>query len=886
MTDEFGISLGDVIFAGIDHNPYLIELYDHILYNYALSLFGITKLTPKEVDVAAALRFADVLSKSTDEDKSDRHKIWAQEIVALLKETQPDNPAVLDYFGTVLLSTENFRGLAMNAPNYQGRTLLDRFYTEFSREFLSIPAEKDKQFFRPQKEVYDRLTEPYFSYSGPTSMGKSFVMRMFIKKQVMDGSNLNFAILVPTKALINEVYSKIIEDLKIDERRGYLAERNYTVVTSAGAQQLKKDDMNFIFVLTPERLLYLLIGKPDVRIDYLFIDEAHKISAKDSRSAFYYKVVDMLSQKQKPHVIFSSPNIPNPEVYLKLLPYADLETDHKLATSFSPVSQIKILVDLVGGEIKTFNSYTEKLDTVTSFKRGANLHQIIATICRQRIDRKMQNIVYFNSKEKAVEYALDFAKTASEQNDDALTSLAKDIRNEVHGDYYLADIITKGVAYHIGYLPASIRVRIEGLYRERKIHTLFCTSTLLEGVNLPADNLFITTYGKGRGRSKMKAVDFKNLIGRVGRIEYNLYGNVFLVRLEDKTTTEGFVELLKQEVPKQELSLVSELTDSQKRQIVTCLLEGDIGLDNVKTKSKESYKLIRKFAVILLRDITKGNDSVVHREFAQYLQGDTEDKIKEVFRKVGSEPDDDINISVDQTKSLYGAIANGLTYPALTAERKADYNTLMPFLMQLSRIFNWGKYDSENIGNNSRLTWYGVILSRWINGHGLSFIMTESIDYYRRHPNKTVSVNNKPEVYNGSKRHKNSVIGETLEAIERVILFSLSNYFLKFSEAYKRYHHIDGDMKNDWYEYVEYGTTNPLTILLQRNGFSRETAMYIRQHRDDYVIGLDIADPKLKKSLAQCGNFSVELEVADMLFNNPDLFVDEGSNNDDGGKPR
>ena len=75
--------------------------------------------------------------------------------------------------------------------------------------------------------------------------------------------------------------------------------------------------------------------------------------------------------------------------------------------------------------------------------------------------------------------------------------------------------------------------------------------------------------------------------------------------------------------------------------------------------------------------------------------------------------------------------------------------------------------------------------------------MTESIDYYRRHPNKTVSVNNKPEVYNGSKRHKNSVIGETLEAIERVILFSLSNYFLKFSEAYKRYHHIDGDMKND-----------------------------------------------------------------------------------------
>lgn len=38
--------------------------------------------------------------------------------------------------------------------------------------------------------------------------------------------------------------------------------------------------------------------------------------------------------------------------------------------------------------------------------------------------------------------------------------LAKDIKNEVHGDYYLADLVSKGVAYNIGYLPASILQRI------------------------------------------------------------------------------------------------------------------------------------------------------------------------------------------------------------------------------------------------------------------------------------------------------------------------------------------------------------------------------------------------------------------------------------------
>lgn len=43
----------------------------------------------------------------------------------------------------------------------------------------------------------------------------------------------------------------------------------------------------------------------------------------------------------------------------------------------------------------------------------------------------------------------------------------------------------------------------------------------------------------------MDAVDFRNLIGRVGRIEYNLYGNVFLVCMNDNVKEEKFEEFLK-----------------------------------------------------------------------------------------------------------------------------------------------------------------------------------------------------------------------------------------------------------------------------------------------------------------------------------------------------
>jgi len=138
---------------------------------------------------------------------------------------------------------------------------------------------------------------------------------------------------------------------------------------------------------------------------------------------------------------------------------------------------------------------------------------------------------------------------------------------------------------------------------------------------------------------------------------------------------------------------------------------------------------------------------------------------------------------------------------------------------------------------------------------------------------KKVIVKGNPELYNDSSFHRNIVIGEALQAIESIILFSFSNYFLKFSECYKRIHKIEGPFLNDWYEYVEYGTTNQLSIILQRNGFSRETSLYIKQNRSKYVVVID-GILKLKASLSQCEDISIKKEVMDLMYNVSDLFVD------------
>ena len=194
-------------------------------------------------------------------------------------------------------------------------------------------------------------------------MGKSFIMRMFIKNEVIHGAQKNYALIVPTKALINEVRGKVIDDLGENgnlEKINYLDRCNYRVVTAASDIALEEEH-NYIFVLTPERLLYLLISQPKVQIDYLFIDEAHKLSGKNSRAPFYYKVVDMLLKREpKPHFIFASPNIPNPQVYLRMMTDIEAGDDSKLAITYSPVVQVKFLVDLKNHEIQVYNEHNGK----------------------------------------------------------------------------------------------------------------------------------------------------------------------------------------------------------------------------------------------------------------------------------------------------------------------------------------------------------------------------------------------------------------------------------------------------------------------------------------------------------------------------------------------
>ena len=212
------IKLGDAIFVDIDDNKYLRSLYESLLKNYGMRLFGLGQVNQtkgfsqkEKIDI---LRFADILSKSNDPKKADSHKIWAQEIAILMNDLYPDDSLVKIYAGNVFSSVGNHKGIEQIDSGYQEPNALEEIFAEFRSDYLTIPAEPGEKFFGEQKIAYDHLKDDCFSYSAPISMGKSFIMRMFIKDEIMHGAKKNYALIIPTKALINEVRAKVIDDLE------------------------------------------------------------------------------------------------------------------------------------------------------------------------------------------------------------------------------------------------------------------------------------------------------------------------------------------------------------------------------------------------------------------------------------------------------------------------------------------------------------------------------------------------------------------------------------------------------------------------------------------------------------------------------------------------
>ena len=185
-----------------------------------------------------------------------------------------------------------------------------------------------------------------------------------------------------------------------------------------------------------------------------------------------------------------------------------------------------------------------------------------------------------------------------------------------------------------------------------------------------------------------------------------------------------------------------------------------------------------------------------------------------------------------------------------------DYDTILHFLHELSRIYNWEKEESG--GRNSwyrtenSLKYYAAIMNSWMHSEPLKRMIAGSIAY---HKNKgEIWINGQCEEFQSeNKRHINMVINSLISDIDNTLRFKLKNYFENYYNLLKERLGEEHAGAN-WANYLEYGTIDYKVIELQNTGIPRHIAQYIVENHIDCVrfenqIMIDIDIEKILKNI-------------------------------------
>ena len=488
---------------------------------------------------------------------------------------------------------------------------------------------------KTQKEVVDlfqSLAPRRLLVSAPTSYGKTFLMReiIFLNRNRYK----NILLVFPTVALLLEnagVMAWFVKTYNLD----------YHVIKTVDDSCAY--DGNKIFVFTPERALQLLASFPDMNIDFFFFDEVYKIDEDYCNDELDEKTDDeVIKEKLKQKDTFLSedrgktfrialyllsktvdeyylagPNLSQDHFGTGIKRY--LENNHITVKEivFEPTLRI------------TVNAYTtkieEKLPLSLSQPESKGLVRVSSAINDKikdvvsYIDSQDygQTLLYCTTPAKAIEYSNKLSNALGETNaferfPDDFKRFINHIRKEYDIDHStdewsLIKVLKNGFGMHHGKLPKYIQREILEQFNKRTFNTLFCTSTIVEGVNTDAKNMIILNSSKGR--QKLSPFDIKNIKGRAGRYHHCFVGRVFYMNKELQEIEEaGDLELEFATYSDKELSHIDldnvkyeDLTESNKvkkeerdEQTSQFLLPETVFVKNRTISKDNQEKLLRK----------------------------------------------------------------------------------------------------------------------------------------------------------------------------------------------------------------------------------------------------------------------------------------------------
>lgn len=769
------------------------------------------------MQVASALAFGPI---DPDESTEAMWKTWAYDVATRLAVMRASSDVRFRKAGEMILARlGNFPGQQYLHEQYAQNGQDDRLPPVLAAEALTHEAENTVEFLglgqRTLTDFQLRLVESLrtglpVSVSAPTSAGKSYVLTLEIVSAMAGGAVKVVVYIVPTRALIRQVMHDLLDRLRD-------AGLSDVAVLSAPAP-VEEDQVSkgVVYVLTQERLLSLLYSPEGrVPIDRVYVDEAQEIGDEDRGMILHSAVQELIRRFPSARVCFASPLTANPEFLFDEFG-VNVAASAPFVERKAPVSQTVIILDKIKGKSSVVDVRARtpagdrdvaRLDVGFSF---TGVVERLAQTTRYFTGSDETSIIYANRASDAIDIAVRLAVLIDEQTDDPeVLDLIDFVRTHVHSRYALVDTLPKGVAFHYGKMPHIIRSQVEDLLRRRKIRFVASTSTLLQGINLPAKNIFILAPRKGND-NPMKGPDFWNLAGRAGRLRETFSGNIWCL-----APSEWKVNPLEgEQLSKMTSSFRGALEDQQVTEGVVAVIDDHSQLSQIGERNRVEQVFGKVFSEFTCQQLEVAN-SPFAQEADRARMSQIDNKCRGVLDTI------QVPIEVCKRNSVISPLSLDLLWRRFGQEPIEGFIPFDPrrdgALYRMRDIFQ--VINEVFIGaNNNSWSYFATLAYWWVSGQSLKDLIANYIKHYKIPPdNKKI----------------NEAIRKFLEALEQDVRFKYVKYLKAYIDTLTEYLTVvrREDLKKSiapLHLYIEYGARDRVLVMLMSLGLSRTTAIFIR----------------------------------------------------------
>lgn len=678
------------------------------------------------------------------------------------------------------------------------------FFTEwndaFTEQYVSGEVCRSEQqnslvhFFESKKD--DTV-----SVIAPTSYGKSELILSAVKEY----AGKKICVLTPTKALLIQTKKRVQQISK-----GIFSK----IVVHP--EMYNPNDSSCLAVLTQERLLRIFKKDPQLSFDCIIVDEAHEMLEDDSRSRTLANVI-IVAQKRNPEVAFKF-----------LTPFLADSTNLKARYTTYDIEGFKVseyiktekyfLCDLRNHTgLKLYDQFLNKYLPISDNRNLGFEEDIVKAYSAGK------NIIYLNKPMDIEKFALALADVLPEVDSELIQTVCDNISEYLQPQYNLLTCLRKGIIYHHGSVPDAIRIYIEDLYKKYDaVRYVITSSTLLSGVNLPAERMFI--LDNKRGRSNLSHDSFKNLVGRVCRfseIFNDETGN--LHRLEPQIYLVFGKYFAQNANCERFLRNVAKVEQNYKDAVDNVLLsEAKITADN-EEKLRQASEFIENYENGVVEDYQERYTSTVAGK-ACIMNGITE---FDVFAH---------EVTIQQQVDAYQG----------ESLKISDSNTLLETINELfiQHLPDNGTESLKRLTNKEARNFYSMMFEWRVENKSYAEMISLFVGYwhqlYKKDRNVMVYVGKWGDVKRpGSNVARyTKIVGKNRTQLVNLAIVRIKEEQDFIDNTLTKYVEVLHDLdliEDGFYAQIKYGTDDERTICLIKNGLSLSSAMLLIKKYGDHL---------------------------------------------------